>query len=495
MAVPLPELPAARRPVGRAEVVAWVAIAAVTGAILALLDKPPHEYESGLLVFLLAGFWLALPGRAPVAWIAIACGVGPILANYFSAELARRGTLVVPSLVAIAVGALVGRIAGRRLELSPSVESEDVGDRAWFLRPLDVRTLLALALSAVVALSLTPVWRMTVSAGWDTGLAEIRRWQAYSFLLWVLAAKTVVGVRKRIDRWLARRAASTDGLTPLGASAHAIVIAGFTLVHAAILATLTRLSPRAPPRVAHEALAHIPTIFAVYLPFDLLAYTAILGLAWIADTERQARESRQRATALQADALASRLSALRARLDPHFLYNTLNSAVVLARAGRGAETSRVLEDITGLLRYVLDEREELVPLARELEFVRRYADIQSVRFGDMLRFAFSVSDGAAARPVPRLVLQPLVENAVEHGARGDDEPLAIRVRAFVEHDAVVLQVDDDGDGVSPHGPSSRPGIGLGHTRERLAALYGERARVTLAPLAPRGTRAEVRLPA
>jgi len=134
-----------------------------------------------------------------------------------------------------------------------------------------------------------------------------------------------------------------------------------------------------------------------------------------------------------------------------------------------------------------------VPLARELEFVRRYVEIQQVRFGDMLHFAIEASPEAMTAQVPPLVLQPLVENAVEHGVAGGAAVCSIRVSAWIGNGSLVMRVDDDGDGAR-NDVHNGSGIGLGHTRERLVALHGERATVTLAPLSPRGMRAEVRVP-
>jgi two-component system LytT family sensor kinase len=477
------------------ELAAWVIVAALTGIALSLVGAPSREYESGLLVFMLAGFWLALPGRAPVTWIAIACGIGPVLANYFSAPLARHNPPL-PSLLAVFTGAFAGLLAGKRLELSPYSPSANADDVAWFVRPFDVRTLLALALSALVALSLVPVWRTVTTATWAPGLAEVRRWQVLTFLAWVLAAKSVIRIRTFVEKWLASFGGTTDGLTPLAALAHLVVVVLFSTVHAFVIVALVRVSPMVRPMVAESAFSAVPGIFFAYLPFDLLAYATIVGLAYLADSERQARESRQRAAVLQADALTSRLSAVRARLNPHFLYNALNAAVMLARSGRGAETSRVLEDITGLLRYVLNEDVEHVPLAREIEFVRRYIEIQQVRFGSQLRFSIDTSPETEGRDVPPLVLQPLVENAVEHGIAAGSDACEIRVTAFLDGDVLVMRVDDDGDGTNDdtNGDAAGAGIGLGHTRERLIAMYGDRASVSLTPLVPHGMRAEVRVP-
>jgi sensor histidine kinase YesM len=260
-------------------------------------------------------------------------------------------------------------------------------------------------------------------------------------------------------------------------------------VHAALLAAtaFTVGGGRAPWPAAFRATA------VAYLPLDLLAYTAVLGLAYLSDTRRQAEDARRRAAALQAAVLSTRLEALRARLNPHFLYNALNAAVMLARAGRGRETSRVLEELTALLRYVLDETGDRVPLEREVAFVRRYLEIQQVRFGERLRWEVTVDERASSAAVPPLVLQPIVENAVEHAVASEGGG-TIAVTASLDGDALVLAVEDDGPGPDGARIDASGGIGLGATRERLAALYGGRASVTLRPRPPGGTLAEIRLP-
>lgn len=484
----------------RTELVAWGIAAFLVGGFLATLDMPAREYESGLLVFMLAGFWLALPGRAPSALLAIACGLGPLLAHYVTMQL-RQPMRAPPAAAMLAVfaGALAGRLAGRRLDVHGDARLDAPLDTSapWYARPMNVRTLLAVSLSALVAAGLVPVFRVVRAAAKGAlhiGLAEVRWWQVATFVGWVLVAPTLLRLRTRL-RPRARAAVPSDGLTPLEALAHFVVILCLTGAHAVLVAALTRYVVPTEPDVSRTVFAHLDAIAQAYLPFDALTYAAVLGLAYLADTERQVRDARQRAAALQAAALTARLAAVRARLNPHFLYNALNAAVMLARDGRGAETSHVLEDLTGLLRYVLNQHDDMVPLDAEVDFVQRYLEIQQVRFGARLRYTIDVDADVAHAPVPPLVLQPLVENAVEHGAAAVPEASTVQVSATRAGDTLVLAVVDDGPGVAADtGAVSGTGVGLGHTRERLAGLFGAAASVTLTPLAPHGTRAEVRLP-
>jgi two-component system LytT family sensor kinase len=232
--------------------------------------------------------------------------------------------------------------------------------------------------------------------------------------------------------------------------------------------------------------------FAVYLPLDALAYVAILSLAYASDTARHRRAEAQTAAALRAESVNSRLAALRSRLNPHFLFNALNSVSVLAAAGKGRETGELVQGLTALLRYVLDERRLLVPVRDELEFVRQYFAVQQTRFGDRLRCTVECEPIAGGALVPQLLLQPLVENAVEHGVASALEGASVSVRATVSAARLHIVVEDDGPGPESSVPSL--GIGLSSTRERLAGLYGQDATLSLGRPAGGTTRVEVELP-
>jgi hypothetical protein len=174
---------------------------------------------------------------------------------------------------------------------------------------------------------------------------------------------------------------------------------------------------------------------------------------------------------------SAELRLVQAQLDPHFLYNTLHAIFALGR-DEPAAGERALETFVGLLRYVVRvHREELglVLLQDEWDFTRRYIDLEAMRLRERLRVTVSLDQEILDWPVPPLILQPLVENAIRHGI----EPLAeggeVRVEARREGDHVTLRVADDGNG-SPHDAAASGGIGLRGVRVRLEHLYGESAR-------------------
>ncbi|MEL6428580.1 MAG: histidine kinase [Planctomycetota bacterium] len=239
------------------------------------------------------------------------------------------------------------------------------------------------------------------------------------------------------------------------------------------------------------------SFWSFQLQAEFLAYLLVVAATLAFDHDRGVQAERARALELEARLHQAQLSALRNQLRPHFLFNALNSAVVLAEQD-GAAAATMLRRISTLLRTSLErEGEESVCLADELELARHYLGIESVRFADRLSTSFAVDPDALDLEVPAWILQPLVENAVRHGVA----PLArrghVRVGAALEGDELRLTVEDDGVGVAGANGGSAAGVGLGlrGTRERLRAAFGERGRLDVEALDAGGTRVSVALPA
>ena len=234
-----------------------------------------------------------------------------------------------------------------------------------------------------------------------------------------------------------------------------------------------------------------------------MATNMLLGAVMVAVVQSKTHLDRTRrlertAADLRAQLAESQLAVLRARLDPHFLFNALNSVMVLARRGEGKKVESVIEHLSALLRHSLDSAgAQVVPLRIELEVLRHYLDIEQVRHGDRLVVQWMIDRGLEDRMVPSFILQPLVENAIRHGFTDGTRPLAVGITVTRAGEGMVLAVEDDGEGLT-RGNVEKPaeGIGLGHTRARLAGLYGDRASLTLAPAANgRGARVTIGIPA
>jgi hypothetical protein len=189
------------------------------------------------------------------------------------------------------------------------------------------------------------------------------------------------------------------------------------------------------------------------------------------------------------EAAAAHLSALQARMNPHFLFNALNTVAALVRSNpRAAEG--VVENLADVLRLTLARSAETMSSVRaEVEYVRAYLALEQERWGDRLRVSWEVEEAALDRPLPPLVLQPLVENAVRHGIGESVDGGAIHIRVSSAGDGLLLSVSDDGRGFAR---GWKEGTGLGNLRQRLQTLYGGQASLTVSD-APAGSCVTVEL--
>lgn len=190
----------------------------------------------------------------------------------------------------------------------------------------------------------------------------------------------------------------------------------------------------------------------------LLSLVLVAGLVW-------------RAKARTPAATAARLAELQSRIRPHFLFNTLNSAIALVRA-EPAKAEAVLEDLSELFRHALADATESVTLGQEIELAQRYLDIEQIRFGERLQVQWSLDPEAAKAKLPPLLLQPLVENAVRHGVEPSAQGAQIRISTERRGSVVVLKVTNS----TPAGVGERGhGLALANVRERLLLLHDVQA--------------------
>jgi LytS/YehU family sensor histidine kinase len=234
------------------------------------------------------------------------------------------------------------------------------------------------------------------------------------------------------------------------------------------------------------ALAAFP--FIPFLVTGVWLYIMVAGVSY-------ATHSAERAARAEAMAARSQLAALRAHLNPHFLFNALHTIVQLIPDDPRA-AGQAAERLADLLRTTIAEDRDLVPLAEECAFVERYLALERLRFGDRLRVLIDVTAEAADALIPCFALQTLVENAVRHGAEPQVEPTSITVRGRTAHGDLLLTVEDTGVGVAAkeNGLRSAAGTGLQRLRNRMAVLYGRGARLELTRPVTGGCRASLVLP-
>ncbi|NZA24785.1 histidine kinase [Luteimonas sp. SJ-92] len=195
--------------------------------------------------------------------------------------------------------------------------------------------------------------------------------------------------------------------------------------------------------------------------------------------------------AARSAAQQAQLLALRLQINPHFLFNTLNTLAAFIVLGRREDSEQIVLNLSQFLRQTLSRTQsELVPLEDEVEMLRRYLDIETARFPDRLQVRYEVAPGCARARVPALVLLPLAENSVKYALAGSESGIAIVVGARREDDQLVLWLEDAG---APGSGGKGLGIGLSNLGQQLAALFGEDASLQAGPTS-RGWRNVVRLP-
>lgn len=315
--------------------------------------------------------------------------------------------------------------------------------------------------------------------------ASLPRWLLYSLL--------APGVAWCVDRYPVE--AGHVGRRLL---VHAAAGLGFALAHSAITGlyfALFRLYP------AGETLpGAIRRLALVFAGMNFLVYCGIAGAYHARRYFREVRHRELLAVELRASLAAARLAALRAQLNPHFLFNTLNATSTLALTGQREEVVLLMSRLSDLLRVSLDRQlPQEIPLERELAILTAYLEIQRIRFGSRLAVEVDVPAELRAALVPAMLLQPIVENAFDHGLARQPGPgrVVVRARRATEGDAdrLVLEVDDTGPGFAAGAASeAEEGIGLGNTRARLEQLYAAAGRLTAGNRPEGGGRVRVTLP-
>ncbi len=242
--------------------------------------------------------------------------------------------------------------------------------------------------------------------------------------------------------------------------------------------------------VDHEGLWRQLTDVALGRYFLLIAWAALylaLGNAeMVRAAERREAEYRRAAKAAE-------LRSLRYQVNPHFLFNTLNSLSALVLTGRGSAAEQMIQAMSSFYRHSLaaDPTGD-VPLADEIALQRHYLDIEAVRFPDRLRTVFDVPDDLSLAPVPGMILQPLVENSIKYAVAATTRAVTITIAAHTEGRQLILTVSDDGPGKT--GTETGTGIGLANVRSRLAARFGAMAQVASGPLPEGGYATTLALP-
>src|SRR5262245_7552185 len=262
---------------------------------------------------------------------------------------------------------------------------------------------------------------------------------------------------------------------PRSLGVHAAAAISFSVIHAA--AMMGAWIATAPQRMfampATSWASFVQRIYLSNLDWALMTYSAIVGISYALAYNRESRARALRAAHLETRLAEARLRTLEAELHPHFLFNTLHAISTLVHT-QPESADRMISRLSDLLRLTFSRSgAACIPLHEELEFLQKYLEIEQTRFQDRLAVDYSVDPDTLDAEVPRLILQPLVENAIKHGVAPRMGPGTISISSRRDGDRLCLSVRDNGVGLTGGSRAQlHGGVGLSNTRDRLECLYG-----------------------
>lgn len=320
---------------------------------------------------------------------------------------------------------------------------------------------------------------------WSQVASELLRWY-----LWAALAPLIF--------WQAQRFPLERGRLLLRLPINLLLGLGLTLVYTGLdlvlrQALTSAITAAKSGRFDFAFLSSWPQLIYWGVEYHLLVYLAIAAVIHAFLYYDKFRDRELQATRLEAQLALVRLEVLKTQLHPHFLFNTLNAISALMHRDVDA-ADKMIVLLADLLRLSLDQDDRhLVPLRSELEFLERYLAIEKIRFRDRLRVEIDIESSCFAGQVPRLILQPLVENSVRHGIARSSAAGLVAIKARRKGNRLDLSVMDDGPGISETA-QRREGVGLGNTRARLSQLYGGDHRFALEKAPTGGLLVRIEIP-
>ena len=315
---------------------------------------------------------------------------------------------------------------------------------------------------------------LTRSNGREPVVPDLLLLNAAFWMGWAVLSLPIIALseRVRIDRRTWKTAAAI----------HLAAMVIFCAVHIALTTSArVNISRHIAAERIQKGLPVTPVVWSAaykrsffeFLDWELLAYAAIAALSHAVFFSHESHRRELRAAQLEKHLVEAQLQTLQRQLQPHFLFNTLHAISALMH--RDVESAdRMLTRLSDLLRMTLDTiGRQQTPLKDEIDFLRKYLQIEQTRLGDRLNVRWEIEDETLDGLVPNLVLQPLVENSIKHGIAVKSEGGSITIRARRQGEMLVMEVEDDGLGPSQSGLESlQKGIGLTNTRARLSHHYG-----------------------
>jgi two-component sensor histidine kinase len=324
------------------------------------------------------------------------------------------------------------------------------------------------------------------SEGMHHNWAKVFFLSVIAWIPWALATVPVMRLNRRypITQWRSARTWSVH--LPALLACNFVLSAWYALLEHLLNPYDTPGPPRSFGRLFLES--SLSSILA-----SVLLYGAILAIETVLDSRASLARQQAETARLNEQLSHAQLDALRRQIEPHFLFNTLNSVAALIREHRNDDAVSMIAGFSDLLRRLLagPARHQL-PLAEEIEFAQKYLDIQRLRFADRLQLAVDIPSDLLVAQVPALILQLLVENAIKHGIAKRAQGGLVRISAARENGTLTLSVYNDGPAIpSSLAPS---GIGLANMRTRLHGLYGDAFTLHMQNQQPNGVEVTVSVP-
>lgn len=334
-------------------------------------------------------------------------------------------------------------------------------------RPTPIRFRVIVAIAAALALfSTTMSWQVADRAR-PVPYLELAALNGFYWFSWAILAPSIVrlGLRFRFERQGWYRALGVHVLAAI-VYAEAHIVAQELFRRWLTVYWWER-------QVSMPFLSRLRASMIQYVDWEMMTYWALLFVTLAVTYYREAQERSLTAARLETRLVETQLRTLQSQLQPHFLFNTLHAISALMHIDV-EEADRMLSRLGGLLRVTLDHAgQQEVSLKDELDFLERYLQIEQTRFRDRLTVKFEIAPETRVALVPWMLLQPLVENAIKHGISPRSGPGVVEVHARRERDRLVLEVLDDGVGLSHDGMAAlQAGIGVSTTRARLEHLFG-----------------------
>jgi signal transduction histidine kinase len=318
------------------------------------------------------------------------------------------------------------------------------------------------------------------------GEAVLFATEVAGWLPWALATPFVIN--------LARRHPIVPAPTARGIAAHLVALVVITIIAEAWSAGLHVVFNPWAHRQAPSFWGALCATLIFHALICLFAYALILAVTYLVDSRDKVARKVTEAAQLNEELSKAQLAALLRQMEPHFMFNTLNSIAGLVRDDRKTAVVNMIVGLSEILRRASQNQRPETTLAEEVEYLQRYIDIQKVRFGERLRYSVDIPDALMEVQVPSLLLQPLVENAIKHGLAERAAGGEIRVAAAGAGGSLSLSVYNDGPEFAADWETKEAGVGLANLRKRLQIMHGEAADLLVRSVVGGGVEVVVTLP-